>query len=137
MELSNRAKIALGIATACEVIFPVMIAFLYMIVFFLVPIMMTTNPGSMDSSLAIFFFGMMIFFFFMMFFTIFQLVLKILYLILVIKNQQTTDLVRILFVLGTFYLPFIAMPLYFVLYYMNEKTEKEETQPAEVTVSAD
>jgi hypothetical protein len=137
MELSKRAKIALGIATACEVIFPILIAFLYMIVFFLTPLMMATDPKNVDSSLAFFFLGFLIFFMFMIFFSIFQIVLKILYLVLVIRNKKTTDQVKILFVLGTFYIPYIAMPLYFVLYYLNEKSEKEETLSAEGTVSPD
>jgi hypothetical protein len=64
----------------------------------------------------------------MMFFSIFQIVLKVLYLIIVIQNKRSTDLIKILFVLGTFYFPYITMPLYYVLYFLREDAEGGSTQ---------
>ena len=63
MELSKRSKIALGIATLLEVAFPLLIALLYMLVFFLLPIMMAFNPKSEGAVIVFFFIGMMVFFF--------------------------------------------------------------------------
>jgi len=135
MELSKRSKIALGIATILEVAFPLLIALLYMLVFFLTPLMMATNPKSEGSIFVFFFIGMLIFFFFMMFFSIFQILMKVIYLIIVLKNKQSTDLIKILFVLGTFYIPYIAMPFYYVLYILKEKTKDEGIQKEEDKVS--
>jgi len=135
MELCKRSKIALGIASLLEVAFPLLIALLYMLVFFLMPVMMAFNHRSEGAVFMFFFIGMMIFFFVMMFFSIFQIIMKILYLIIVIRDKQSTDLIRILFVLGTFYVPYITMPLYYVLFFLREDTEGEGTQKVEDTVS--
>lgn len=135
MNLSQRSKIALGIATILEVVIPLLIVFLYMLVFFMMPIMMATNPNSEGPIFGIFFIGLLLFSFIMIFFAIFQIVLKVLYLTIVIRNKRSTDLIKILFVLGTFYLPYIAMPLYYILIILKENTEGEGTLNIEDTVS--
>ena len=106
-----------------------------MLTFFLTPLILAINPKSEGAVFVFFFIGMMIFFFVMIFFSIFQIIMKVLYLIIVIQNKQSTDLVKILFVLGTFYFPYIAMPLYYVIYFLKENTEGQEIQKVEDTVS--
>jgi len=135
MELSKRSKIALGIATLLEVGFPLLIASLYMLVFFLMPVMMAFNPKSEGAVFVFFFIGMMIFFFVMMLFSIFQITMKVLYLIIIIQNKKSNDLTKILFALGTFYVPFLAMPLYYVIFFLKEDTNGESTQKVEDIVS--
>ena len=123
MELSKRSRIALGVATLLEVAFPLLMVLVFMLVFFLMPILMATNP-EIESNLAFFFMiGWMIFAFSMVFFSTFQIILKVSYLYLILSNQQASDLVKILFILGTFYLPYIAMPVYYVTYFLKEKED--------------
>jgi len=104
MNLNQRSKLALGIATLMEVAFPLMIGLLYMLMFLLMPIMIETNDNSKDLIFGIFFIGMLLFPIVIIFFAIFQIVIKVLYLIIVIQNKQSSDLIKILFVIGTFYI---------------------------------
>jgi uncharacterized BrkB/YihY/UPF0761 family membrane protein len=71
---------------------------------------------------------MMIFYTGMMCFSLVQFGLKIFYIIHEIKNKALTDNFRILFVLGTFLLSFVAMPIYFFAYL--RKDDLQEPKPS-------
>lgn len=71
--------------------------------------------------------------FFMTFFAIFplhcltifmQLALEVFYLIHVIKNTTAAETPRIILGVGTFFMPFVAMPVYYYLYiWLNQPPE--------------
>jgi hypothetical protein len=125
MELSKKSRIALGIATLLEVVIPLSIVLLYMLVFFLLPVIMAVNPGRESVIVLPFMVGMILLFLLLIFFSIFQLAMKVLYILFVIRNKQASDLARVLFILGTFYLPYIAMPVYYVTYFLKEDVVTE------------
>lgn len=123
MELSKRVRIGLGIATLLEVAFPLLIVLLFLLVFILMPIMMAANP-EIEANISFFFiFGWMLVAFSMICFSTFQIILKVSYLYLILSNKQASELGKILFILGTFYLPYIAMPVYYVIYFLKEKED--------------
>lgn len=135
MELIKRFRVALGIATLMEVAFPLLLVLLYMLTFFLIPMMMASNPNGEESIVVFFVIGMVIFFPLMMFFTIFQFTMKAIYLFLLIGNERSKDMMKVLFVLGTFYIPLIAMPLYYVLDILKEENKEKVIQDFGETVS--
>ena len=53
-----------------------------------------------------------------------QIGLQIFYITHEIKNKVLTDTFRILLVLGTFFLPYIAMPIYFVAYLWKDNPQE-------------
>jgi hypothetical protein len=50
-----------------------------------------------------------------------QFVLMAFYLVHVIKNTNASETVRIILGIGCFFLPFIAMPIYYYLYIWREE----------------
>lgn len=134
MKLNKRSKIALSIATVLEVAFPLLIVLLYLLVFFLMPLLLAINPKGEGSIFVFFFIGMLLFSLIIIFFAIFQIVLKILYLAIIIQNKRSTDLVKILFVLGVFYVPYIAMPIYCLVYILKENSEGENLHAVDSTI---
>ncbi len=50
----------------------------------------------------------------MMCFTIVQFGLQIFYIVHIVKNRILGDTPKVLYTLGTFFMPFIAMPVYFI-----------------------
>jgi hypothetical protein len=53
-----------------------------------------------------------------------QLGLQIFYVIHEIKNKALTDTIRILFTIGLFFLPYIAMPIYFFAYLWKDAPQE-------------
>ncbi len=70
---------------------------------------------------------MLIFYPVMICFSLVQLGLQVFYVILEIKNKALTDTYRILFALGTFFLPYIAMPIYFIRYLWKDAPPVAQT----------
>lgn len=66
----------------------------------------------------------LVFYLLMMCYSLVQLGLQIFYVIHEIKNKALTDTIRILFTLGIFFMPYIAMPIYFFAYLWKD-TPKE------------
>ena len=119
MSTSRPIKITIGILTVFSVLFPFVIAPGLMMFFvfstgfpFLDP-QSIPDPAEFQKTM---FPMMMVFYPTMMCFSFLQLGLQVFYVVQAIKNKALTDAYRILFVLGTFFMPFVAMPIYFFAY---------------------
>ena len=114
MNISKSVKILIGFLTAFAILFPfvIMPAFMMLFVFgFGFPFFdphSFANPNDMQRTIFPF---MMVFYPAMMCYSVVQLGLQIFYVIHVIKNKAVNDTSRILFALGTFFLPYVAMPI--------------------------
>lgn len=128
MNINKPVKILIGFLTVFAVIFP----------FFIIPIFMMSfmfssgfpffdpqsvpNPNEIQFMLPV----MMVSFPLMMCYSFVQLGLQIFYVIHVIKNTAINDAYRILFAIGTFMLPYVAMPVYFFLYVWKDRTQSAQ-----------
>ncbi len=119
MIISKPIKVTIGILTAIAVLFPfvIMPGFMMFLMFgsgfpFFDP-QSIPNPDEFEKTMLPM---MMVFYPVMMCFSLTQLGLQIFYVVHEIKNKALVDAYRILFVLGTFFMPFIAMPIYFFAY---------------------
>ncbi len=131
MTISKPIKILVGVLTVFAVLFPFLImpAFLMFLMYssgfpFFDP-QSLPSPYEFERS---FMPMMMIFYPVMMCFSLVQLGLQVFYIIHEIKNKAFTDTFRILFALGTFFMPFIAMPIYFVAYLWKD-SPREASSP--------
>lgn len=52
-----------------------------------------------------------------------QLALQVFYIIQAVKNKALTDTPRILFILGSYFMPFVALPLYFGMYIWRDESK--------------
>jgi hypothetical protein len=129
MNVSKPVKILVGFLTALAVLFPFVIAPVFMMFFmfssgfpFFDP-QSISNPYDFQKTM---FPMMMVFYPLMMCFSLVQLGLQIFYIIHEIKNKALNDTYRILFAIGTFLLPFVAMPIYFFVYLWKDKPQELE-----------
>ena len=131
MNISKPIKILIGCLTVFAVLFPFLImpAFFFAMFSFGFPLIdpySVSNPNDLIKNL---FPIMMVFYPLVMCFTFVQLGLQIFYAIHEIKNNALNDTNRILFVIGTFFLPYIAMPIYFIICLWKDSTQ--EPQPTQ------
>jgi hypothetical protein len=118
MKITRPYKILIGIGTIWYVLYPLLfIAVWFMMVFGmgLMPLLAGSgeSPGSAPPFLMFPFFSI----FPLHFCTIFiGLGLMVFYLIHVIRNTQADETIRIVLGVGCFFIPFIAMPIYYYLY---------------------
>jgi hypothetical protein len=134
MKFSKPVKILIGAVTLAGVIFPFLIGPLFVFfLMFVAPGFPFYSPSIGNSSeymtrfMPIFF---LVFFPSMMCFSLLQLVLKMFYLALIITDKRLTDVTRVLFALTVFFMPFIAMPLYFVVYFWKDSSQEAITPSA-------
>jgi hypothetical protein len=119
MTISRPIKILVGVLTAFAVLFPFIIMpsfFMFLMYSSGFPVFdpqSLANPYEFEKS---FMPMMLVFYPVMMCFSLVQLGLQVFYIVHEIKNKALTDTFRILFALGTFFMPFIAMPIYFIAY---------------------
>jgi hypothetical protein len=138
MNINKRVKVAIGIITALVALFPFIILPALMMIFVFTSGFPFSDPQAINSPeyfnkfLPTFF---LVFYPLIMCSSIFQLALQVFYVALVIKNKQLTDIIRILFALGMFFMPYIAMPLYFVAYFWNENTQNTNVQQTDTPTS--
>lgn len=129
MTFSKPIKILIGVLTLLVELTP----FLVVPLFFMFPVFMGTfsalgsemSEGA-ESLLALF--ATLPFFIIMPLmwcYSFTHLVAQVFYIIQIVKNKVIGDTPRILFILGTFFMPIIAMPLFFILHIW-----KEPAQPA-------
>jgi len=59
-----------------------------------------------------------------------QLVLQVFYIIHEVKNKFLTDTPRILFILGSCFMPYIGLPLYFVMHIWRDGPKLAAEAPA-------
>ena len=125
MKISTPIKAVIGLLTLGAVLFPFVILPVMMIVF-----ITSTNflyyphmaPQLFDVEAVLPF--MMVFYLLMMCFSLVHLGLQIFYVIHEIKNKTLTDTMRILFTIGLFFLPYIAMPIYFFAYLWKDTPQE-------------
>lgn len=121
MTLSRPLRVLVGVATAVYVILPLVFAALVVLVALGFPLWLTLNaqPGDAPPPVIIplFVFGV----------TPLQCLLIPLafglisfYLVHIIKNEAALETYRILLALGVVFLPFVAMPIYFLIYIWPE-----------------
>jgi hypothetical protein len=129
MKTSKPVKILIGILTAFAVLFPFLIvpAFMMFFVFgsgfpFLDPYSIP-DPSYIGKTM---FPMMMISYPLMMCFSVVQLGLQVFYIIHEIKNTALTETFRILFTIGTFFLPYVAMPIYFFVYLLKDNPKEPQ-----------
>jgi hypothetical protein len=132
MNLSKPIKIIIGILTLFAVLFPFVIvpAFWFLSIFNLGLLGMDA-PSSANSEEALK--AMLPFFGFvavMMAYSLTHFGLEIFYIIHEIKNKAVSETNRILFVLGTFFLPYVAMPIYYILHVWRDTPAEGESTPA-------
>jgi magnesium-transporting ATPase (P-type) len=134
MHTNKPVKIFIGLLTFFEVIFPFVIMPVFMLLFFVIIGASSSNHQSMSDSAAVekVIIPMMIFYTGMMCFGFVQFALKIFYIVHEIKNKLLTDNFKILFVLGTFLLPYLAMPIYFFAYLWNDNLQDSKTAQTQI-----
>ena len=137
MNLNKPTKIVIGILTVFAVLFPFLIAPAFMLLFMFSSGSPFFDPHSAPDPYEIqrtMFPMLMVFYPVMMCSTLVQLGLQVFYIVQVIKNKALTDTFRILFVIGTFFLPYVAMPLYFIAYlWKDTPQESKSAQPEAVS----
>ena len=132
MNISKPVKILIGVLTVFTVLFPFLIMPVFMMFFVLgtgfpffnpqsVP-----NPNDFEAILPF----MFVFYPLMMCFSIVQIGLQIFYIIHEIKNKTLSDTFRILFIIGNFFLPYVAMPIYFFAYLWKDTPQESQPQQA-------
>ncbi len=138
MKISKPLKVIIGLFTIFVAIFPFVIGPAFVMFFMLNSGFPFFNPQSTFDPEAfgrIFPMIFMVFYPAMMCFSFLQFSLQVFYIIHVIKNRQLTDLLRVLFALGAFFMPFIAMPIYFIAYFWKDNPLDSVAQQIEKPVS--
>ena len=111
MKLHKPVKILIGLATLWFAIYPFLFIGVMMVGMGIFPIF-AQSSNSPDAIFSLF--GLI---FPLHFCTIFiAMGLMVFYLVHVIKNTQADETIRIVLGVGNYFLPFIAMPIYFYLY---------------------
>jgi hypothetical protein len=139
MTFSKPIKILIGVFTLLIELLP----FLVTPLFFMFPILMGTVT-SLDGELSDGAQGMLALIAtlpfilvtpIMMCYSLAHFLAQVFYIIQIVKNKTISDTPRILFILGTFFMPIIAMLLFFFLYILRESVGEtgQGAEAAEVT----
>jgi len=135
MNINKPTKIIIGILTIFGIFFPFVIAPALMMFFVFSSGFPFFDPQSVPNPYEIqktMFPMMMVFYPVMMCFGVVQLGLQVFYIIHEIKNKALTDTFRILFAIGTFFLPYIAMPIYFIAHLWKDNPQEAKSSSLEV-----
>ncbi len=119
MKLSKGVKILIGLGTVWEVIYP----FLFIVLWLMMVGSIFFFSGNSDQGWPVFsvFSGLFAIIFPVHCFAIvLQFGLIAVYLIHVIKNTAASETVRIILGIGIFFMPFVAMPVYYYVYIWRE-----------------
>jgi hypothetical protein len=117
MKLTKPVKIILGLATAFNILSPILGIIVWFTAVFSAVLGMSDYQGEPTWLFFVFFF---LFFPLILLATLSSLVLLPVYLIHIIKNQQAKEIYRILSAIGLHFLPWLAMPFYFLVYIWPE-----------------
>jgi hypothetical protein len=116
MSLNKPWKILVGVATGGFLTFPLIFVAMWFLMMMGMMVMANTN----DNSFPIFMLPMFLVFMIMPFMTVLQFVLTPFYLIHIIKNNAANEIYRILLAIGLYFIPYLAMPIYFFMYIWPE-----------------
>ena len=129
MNLSKPVKILVGFLTAFAILFPFIIMPIFMMFFMFSFGFLFFDPQSFTDPSdfpKIMFPMMMVFYPVVMCFSLVQLSLQVFYVIHEIKNKALNDTYRILFAIGTFLLPYVAMPIYFFAFLWKDHPQESQ-----------
>lgn len=126
MKLSKWLKVLLGLVTAWVVFAPVLFMGMWLVMLPLIVLadQRTGEPG------PVFFMIFGIFMFIAMLSAFIRWGMSAFYLTHVILNREGNDTARVLLGLGSFILPFIAMPFYYFVYVWPEQPPAWAMRPA-------
>jgi hypothetical protein len=137
MTINKPTKIFIGILTALEILIPffIMPGLMMLITFGPFFSIFTSNAAPRpDMILRSIVPMMMVFYPTLMCFAILQFALQIFYIIHEIKNKALTDNYRIFFAIGTFFLPHITMPIYFIAYLWKDNPPEVKSSTVEAAI---
>jgi hypothetical protein len=131
------AKIILGIFTALLVIFPLLSFAIWFGLIFSIASQGYygyATPDTIPSSFVWFFPATLL----MVCFAFLQVILQGFYIVHNIVNNKGSVVIRAILGLGTFFLPYIAMPIYYFIYILPKTTPKWAlNQPTTGTITAE
>ena len=110
-------KILVGLGTLWMLILPLLAFGVY----FISILASAGRGGFRDDPPLLFLVGFVVFIFTMLCTVPIQYLTQGFYIVHIIRNQQGKDLVKIFLGLGIFFLPFIAMPIYYLIYILPDK----------------
>ncbi len=114
----SKLKVLVGIGTAWSIIYPILfVATLFLMMPGLMMLGSTANPPSLAALSSAFFSIHLLT-------AVVYLVLIVFYLIHIIKNTLASMVARILLGVGMFFMPYIAMPIYYYLYFWRATPPK-------------
>lgn len=126
MNISKPIKILIGVLTIFAILFQFVIMPAFSMLFMFIsgfPFFESHSISSPVDLLKTMLPLMMVFYPTMMCFSLVQLGLQVFYVIHEIKNKALTDTIRILCVIGTFFMPIIAMPIYYFAYLLRDNPQ--------------
>lgn len=129
MRLSRPLKLALGAATIWVTLYPLLFLAVWLLMALGIAFAANSAPAPSAGPPPLFLIP-----FFAIFplhcMTIVLLIgLQVIYLILAIKNTALPDTLRIVFGVGAFFMPFVAMPVYYVLCVWRETPPRWALKP--------
>lgn len=128
MTLTKPIKILVGILTLLIILVPFVIIPLMWGFFMLTGLMLAAQPEQVEVPLAfvVMFFAMPL----LMLYPFVQLAMQVVYVIHEVKNKTLTDTARILFLLGTYFMPYIGLPVYFIMHIWRDGPKPAVEAPA-------
>jgi len=114
MKLNKIWKIVIGIATLWVALFPFIVTAGIFLV--MVPSIIASERYGSDVPPPAFFSGFFIFFILIMFSSFLQMGTTAFYFVHIVKNKKGSDLLRIILGIGSIFMPYVAMPIYYFIY---------------------
>lgn len=118
MKLNKTWKIVIGIVTLWVALYPfVVMAGVFAM---MIPSIMAAERYGSDVPPPAFFSGFFIFIILMMFSSFLQMGTTAFYFVHIIKNKKGSDLLRIILGIGSYFLPYVATPIYYFIYILPD-----------------
>jgi hypothetical protein len=117
MKLSKSIKILIGLTTVWVAAYPL----LFFIVWLFMMFSIGFTPPSSGEGFPLFMVPFFAIFPLHCITILLQFGLSIFYLVHIIKNRDASETLRIILGVGTFFLPFVAMPIYYYLFVWPEQ----------------
>ena len=129
MTLSNPFKVLVGVLTLIVMLFPVGLFLLWGLM-----VSQVMRGPSSDFPLQFLDIVFPAAFFIMCLFTLIMYGLTAFYVTHAIKNQTASDVVRIVALLGVFFLPYLGMPFYYIVFILMPKSPSWAQKPQPATL---
>ena len=134
MRLSKGMKIVVGLGTAAHILVPFIIGIMVVLAALIMPLAVLASERSGEPPALLFVFP------FIMFGVVFPLqcvlipltfLLIAFYLAHIIKNTTASDTTRIVLAIGMVFMPYVAMPVYYLLHVWPEQAEVSNVSAAQ------